>query len=263
MKVTLHRMLATTLLLVATDLSPSHVALSAQAEKEQPKAPESKRLRVVVLGAHPDDPESGCGGLIALLTKAGHEVIVGYTTSYRGDRKIGQEPEAQVRRREASAACQILGAKPHFFEYAHEKLFADEATLKAVSAWLHETKPDVVVTHWPLDTHENHHVTSSLVWQCYLRQKTWSLYFFEVMTDQQTQEFRPALYLDIEGVRNLKRRALDCHRSQKPDAIWEVHDAMHRRRGKECGVKFAEAYLLASPLKGGPELPLSILSPQK
>jgi hypothetical protein len=25
-----------------------------------------------------------------------------------------------------------------------------------------------VVTHWPLDADPNHHVTSSLVWQCYL-----------------------------------------------------------------------------------------------
>jgi hypothetical protein len=33
--------------------------------------PEPKKLRAVVFGAHPDDPESGCGGLIALLTKAG------------------------------------------------------------------------------------------------------------------------------------------------------------------------------------------------
>ena len=41
---------------------------------------QNKKLRVVVVGAHPDDPESGCGGLIALLTKAGHEVIVGYLT---------------------------------------------------------------------------------------------------------------------------------------------------------------------------------------
>jgi LmbE family N-acetylglucosaminyl deacetylase len=255
MNVTLHGLLVTGLLFA--------VPVSGQREKEQPKAHESKKLRVVILGAHPDDPESGCGGLIALLTKAGHEVIVGYMTCYRGDRKILQEPEAQIRRREASAACQILGAKPHFFDYAHEKLFADQATVEAVSAWLHEVKPDIVVTHWPLDTHENHHVTSSLAWQSYLRDKTWSLYFFEVMTDQQTLGFRPALYLDVEGVRGLKRRALDCHKSQKPDSIWEIHDAMHRRRGRECGVKFAEAYLQASPLKASPELPLSFLCPQK
>lgn len=113
-----------------------------------------------------------------------------------------------------------------------------------------------VVTHWPLDTHPNHHVTSSLVWQCYLREGNWDLYFFEVMTDQQSLNFRPELYLDIESVRGLKRRALECHQSQKPDAIWEVHEAMHRRRGTEAGVKYAEAYIRADSAKERPKLPL-------
>ena len=224
-----------------------------------PEEKAEKKLRVVVFGAHPDDPESGCGGLIAQLTGKRHEVIVAYATCFRGERKIGKEPEATVRRREATAACQILGAKPHFFDYAHEKLQADAATLEAVSAWLKKVRPDVVVTHWPLDTHPNHHVTSSLVWQCYLAEKSWSLYAFEVMTDRQTQAFRPELYLDIEGVRPLKRRALDCHQSQKPDAIWEVHEAMHRRRGRECGVKHAEAYVLLGRPKNGRLLPVAFL----
>jgi LmbE family N-acetylglucosaminyl deacetylase len=218
---------------------------------------------VAVVGAHPDDPESGCGGLIALLTKQGHEVVVGYLTCYRGDRKVGEEPEARVRKREATAACQILGAKPYFFEYAHEKLCADEATVEAVAAWLREVKPAVVVTHWPLDTHPNHHVTSSLVWQCYLREGRWGLYFFEVLTDRQSLGFRTELYLDIESVRDLKRRALDCHRSQKPGDIWDAHDAMHRRRGAEAGVQSAEAFVRADGTGERPKLPLPFLGRKK
>lgn len=227
------------------------------------KATAAKKLRVVVFGAHPDDPESGCGGLIAQLTRDGHEVIVAYATCFRGDRKVGTEPEALVRRREATAACQILGAKAHFFDYAHEKLVADAPTLEAVSAWLKKVQPDIVVTHWPLDTHPNHHVTSSLVWQCHLREGNWNLYFFEVMTDQQSLNFRPTLFLDIGGVRALKRRALDCHQSQKPNGIWDVHEAMHRRRGEEAGVQYAEAYILADSKKDRAKLPLVFLSRKK
>jgi LmbE family N-acetylglucosaminyl deacetylase len=223
----------------------------------------ARKLRVVVLGAHPDDPESGCGGLIARLTKDGHEVTCGYMTCFRGDRKIGKEPEAKVRRREATTACEILGAKAHFFDYAHEKLVADAETLEAVAAWLKKVDPDVVVTHWPLDTHPNHHVTSSLVWQCYLRESRWGLCFFEVMTGQQSLNFRPDLYLDIDSVRELKQRALDCHRSQNPDAIWEAHEAMHRRRGAECNVERAEAYVCAESKKERPTLPLSFQTPKK
>ncbi|MBI4660106.1 MAG: neutral/alkaline non-lysosomal ceramidase N-terminal domain-containing protein [Verrucomicrobia bacterium] len=236
--------------------------LVARVRSDQTKSP-PRKLRIIVLGGHPDDPETGCGGLIALLAQAGHEVTVGYTTCFRGGRKIGNEPEAVVRRREATAACEILGAKPHFFDYAHEKLTADEATLETVSAWLKQVQPDIVLTHWPLDTHPNHHATSSLVWQSYLRDGNWNLYFFEVMTDQQTKGFRPELYLDIESVREIKRKACFRHASQKPDDFWRVHEAMHRRRGEECGVKFAEAYFLVEAKKGCPLLPVSFLSRRK
>jgi LmbE family N-acetylglucosaminyl deacetylase len=244
---------AVALLLVAS--------LACPAQDARPGA--DRKLRVVVVGAHPDDPESGAGGLIALLTKSGHEVIVAYVTCYRGTRKIGGESEATVRRREALAACQLLGTRVHFFDYAHESLQADDKTLNAVAAWLRETRPDVVVTHWPLDTHPNHHVTSSLVWQSYLRGAGWSLYFYEVMTDRQSLNFRPDLYLDIGAVADLKRQALACHRSQGPDEIWRVHEAMGRHRGSECGVAFAEAYTLAGPVRGRPTLPVPFLGRKK
>jgi LmbE family N-acetylglucosaminyl deacetylase len=221
--------------------------------------PLAKKLKVVVFGGHPDDPESGAGGLIATLTKQGHEVICAYGTAFRGGRTFFDRPEAEVRREEATAACKVLGAAPNFFPYANEKLQADGPTLKAISAWLDEVKPDIVVTHWPLDTHPNHHAVSSLVWQCYKRKGGWSLYFFEVMTGQQTIAFEPDLYLDLAPVREVKKRALDEHRSQEPEAIWVAHERMHRRRGAECGVEFAEAYSLVEAKPGCPLLPVTFL----
>lgn len=221
-----------------------------------PAQPEEK-LKIVVFGGHPDDPESGAGGLIASLTRQGHQVVCAYGTTFRGDRRFFGRPEAEVRQAEATAASKVLGATPMFFPYAHEKLTADAATLKEVSAWLDEVKPDIVVTHWPLDTHPNHHTVSSLVWQCYKRQGGWNLYFFEVMTDQQTIAFRPELYLDLSPVRDLKRRALMEHRSQDPEDIWKAHEAMHRRRGAECGVQYAEAYSLVEAKPGCALLPVT------
>jgi LmbE family N-acetylglucosaminyl deacetylase len=214
----------------------------------------------VVFGGHPDDPESGAGGLIATLTKQGHEVICAYGTTFRGGRKFFGRPEAEVRQAESTAACKVLGAKPKFFPYAHEKLVADEATLKDVATWLDEVKPDIVVTHWPLDMHPNHHVVSSLVWQCYKRQGGWNLYFFEVMTDQQTIGFDPDLFLDIASVRDVKKRSLDEHKSQNPEGIWQVHERMHRRRGAQCGVEYAEAYKLVEAKANCPLLPVSFLA---
>ena len=216
----------------------------------------TKKLRVVVFGGHPDDPESGAGGLIAILTRQGHEVICAYGTTFRGDRHYFGRPEAEVRQEEATAACRVLGAKPKFFPYSHEKLVADEATFKEVLSWIAELKPDIVVTHWPLDTHENHHVVSSLVWRCYQRRGGWNLYFFEVMTDQQTIGFTPDLFLDIAPVRDVKKQSLDEHKSQEPAKIWEVHERMHRRRGAQCAVKYAEAFRLVEAKEGCALLPV-------
>jgi LmbE family N-acetylglucosaminyl deacetylase len=198
-----------------------------------------------------------------MLTKSGHEILVAYATCFRSMRMIDGEAEAVVRRREATEACKLLGARPHFFDFAHENMQADERTLKTISTWLKEVKPNVVVTHWPLDTHPNHHVTSSLVWQCYFQEAPWSLYFFEVMTDRQTLNFRPDLYLNIEGVAALKKKALACHKSQEPEAIWKVHEGMARQRGSECGVTLAEAYIRAGPSRDRPMLPVPFLSRKK
>ena len=219
-----------------------------------------KPLRIVVFGGHPDDPESGAGGLITTLSQKGHEVIVAYGTSFRGDRRFFDRPEAEVRRAEATAACKTLGATPKFFPYAHEKLRAEGETLEAVSRWLEAVKPDIVVTHWPLDTHPNHHVVSSLVWQNYKHQGGWNLYFFEVMTGQQTLGFDPDLYLDITGVRKVKRQALLEHKSQEPDGIWTAHERMHRQRGSECAREYAEAYTLVEAKTGCPLLPVTFLA---
>ena len=79
---------------------------------EPTKEPQARKLRVVVFGAHCDDPESAAGGLIALLTRGGHEVICADATSFRGDRKFFDRPEAEVRQAEAIAACKILAPPP-------------------------------------------------------------------------------------------------------------------------------------------------------
>ena len=60
------------------------VGMNAQQNNETPGS--RKRRKVLVIGAHPDDPETGCGGTICLLTEAGHEVVCVYLT--RGEAGI-------------------------------------------------------------------------------------------------------------------------------------------------------------------------------
>src|SRR5919198_3124306 len=66
----------------------------------------TRKLKVVVAGGHPDDPESGCGGTIARYVDAGHDVAVLYLT--RGEAGIqgkSHEEAARIRTVEAERAC--------------------------------------------------------------------------------------------------------------------------------------------------------------
>ena len=68
------------LALMAVALATPGMAPTAAVEPGRP----DRKLKVVVFGGHPDDPESGAGGLIATLTRQGHEVICAYGTAYPG-----------------------------------------------------------------------------------------------------------------------------------------------------------------------------------
>ena len=75
------------------------------------QATTNRGLRVVCVGGHPDDPESGCGGTLARYAALGHAVTVIYLT--RGEAGIAgksHDEAAGIRSAECSAACKILGA---------------------------------------------------------------------------------------------------------------------------------------------------------
>ncbi len=69
----------------------------------------SRKLKIVVTGGHPGDPEYGCGGTIARLTALGHEVVLLYMND-----GAWQEIPASVRITEAKKACAILKARPAY-----------------------------------------------------------------------------------------------------------------------------------------------------
>src|SRR5262245_12930482 len=78
---------------------------SAEAGKENTKQPS---LKIVCVGGHPDDPESGCAGTLARYAALGHQVTVIYLTrGERGIRGKSLDEAAQIRTAECEAACKI------------------------------------------------------------------------------------------------------------------------------------------------------------
>ena len=168
------------------------LAAGAHAGKAAWAAP--SQLRVVVAGAHPDDPETGCGGTIARFSDVGHEVVILYLT--RGERGIKgktYEEAGRIRTAEAQKACEILKARPVFAGQVNGKVEVNYTRYDEFLRLLQGEQPDVVFTHWPIDTHEDHRATSVLVYDAWLRMgRKFALYYFEVMTGLQTFNSRPA-----------------------------------------------------------------------
>ena len=72
-----------------------------------------KKMKIVCVGDHPDDPESGCGGTLAKFAALGHNVTIIYLTKGEaGVRGKSHDEAAEIRSNEAIGACKILNAKP-------------------------------------------------------------------------------------------------------------------------------------------------------
>lgn len=205
-------------------------------------------LRILVVGAHPDDPETCAGGLIALATRAGHAVTCLYLTS--GEAGVpGAAPDAAglTRRAEAAEACRILGAQPAFAGQVDGATVVDQTWYARIGALIEEQRPDLVITHWPIDTHRDHRACASLVLEAWnAGGRRFALYYMEAMTGHQSLGFRPTDHVDIGEALDAKHAACFAHASQgiTPQTYRTAlgHGRMERDRGAEAGVAVAEAY---------------------
>ena len=215
-------------------------------------------LKVVCVGAHPDDPESGCGGTLSMYAAAGHKVTVIYLT--RGERGIqgtSLDAAAKIRTAEAEAACRLIGATPVFAGQIDGATEMTRARVDEMTRLLDAESPDVVFTHWPIDTHMDHQVASFLTMRAWVaRSRRFPIYFFEVDLGAQTMGFSPTQYVDIAKSRETKKTALFAHKSQDGERIYrEHHQVMEDFRGREARVGAAEAFVLLPGAQGPQRLP--------
>ena len=202
--------------------------------------------KVLVIGAHPDDPESMCAGTMLKLKAMGAEVVAVYLTS--GEAGIVGKTHEQartIRQAEARKACEVLGVRAVFLTQTDGNAEVNKERYAEMKALIEAEQPDMVITHWPIDSHRDHRVCSILVYDAWrMTGRGFDLYYSEVMTGMQTQNFTPTLWVDITDYRDKKIEAYLCHESQELEgAVKEYHDTMERMRGMECQAKYAEAFV--------------------
>jgi len=205
-----------------------------------------KKMKIVVVGAHPDDPETICGGVMALYSNLGHEVVSAYFT--RGEAGIegkSYEESARIRTAEALTACDILKVRPEFIGQIDGNCEITKERYAQIIDFLKKEDPDIILTHWPIDTHRDHCICSILVYDAWLKlERKSALYYCEAMSGMQSQNFTPTDYIDITNVVKQKHKACFAHISQKiEEAYKDHHGKMEMFRGMEFGCDYAEAFV--------------------
>jgi N-acetylglucosamine malate deacetylase 1 len=208
-------------------------------------------LKIVVLGAHPGDPECGCAGTIALYTALGHEVVLLYLN--RGEGFCGGaslDRCAAIRTEEAQKACRSLSARAAFASQYDGRAIVDNSHYEAFNRLLDAEKPHVVFTQWPIDHHRDHRAVSILTLDAWFKSgNRFALYYYEVAED--TTMFSPTDYVDISSVESRRRAACYAHASQQPDKWYPKQVEITRSRGVESGFPQAEAFLRHPESKRG------------
>ncbi len=183
----------------------------------------------IVVGAHPDDAELGAGGS---LSKGGY--ILSMTNGSNGSR------DSKIARFEMTRSAEILGVSfdilglPSLTVVSH-RIVSD------LDRILSEVRPDVVVTHHPDDTNQEHALTSRAVLAACRRSDRFL--FFEPIPPVGRFKFAPQLYADISASR--KYEALKEYRSQmirRGRDLVETREKLDAWRGCEIGVEYAEAF---------------------
>jgi len=226
--------------------------------------------RFLAIHAHPDDLEFQCAGTLALLRRAGCHVVMATMTP--GDcGSVGHDAEtiAAVRRGEAKAATDLIGAEYVCLEFRDLAVFNDDESRRRVTECLRRTRPDVVLTAPPVDYLCDHEATSRLVRDaCFCAPipnyatRQWDpapplariphLYYVDAIdgADRDGNPLPAGFHVDVSGVFAEKRRMLACHASQRDwllrqhgiDEYLDSQEAWSARRGAEAGVAYAEAF---------------------
>jgi LmbE family N-acetylglucosaminyl deacetylase len=196
-------------------------------------------MRILAIGAHPDDVEIGCGGTLIKYARQGHDVSLLIMTDGGGG------GDGAIRRREQDTAARLLRATKVFWgEYTDTAIPLDRAIIQRVEGVIREVHPDFIFVHYHDDTHQDHRhlATSTITATRYTR----NVLFYEGPT---TQNFSPSIFVDIDSVLNDKLASLQAHASQVSKTnieglnILDIARSSAHFRGIQGRVRNAEGFV--------------------
>ena len=195
-------------------------------------------MKILALGAHPDDIEYGCGGTFLKFARKGMDIYFMVLT--KGE--FGGDPE--TREKEQEEAMKLLGVKKIFWGgYTDTELPSERIVITKIDEVIEEVKPDEVYVNYIEDIHQDHRMLA----ECTLAATRYvkRVFFYE---DYTSINFEPDIFVDIEDILEEKQKLIEVYSSQvdkayptKLDMVESVK-AIANFRGFQGKVKYAEGF---------------------
>ena len=124
---------------------------------------QNKKLHIIIIGAHPDDPDK-VGGTAYKWAQLGHDVLmVSLTNGDAGHQSLPPDELAKVRREEARRAGEVIGIRYITLDNHDGQLMPTYENRLQVIRLIREQKADLVIFPRPYDYHPDHRYTGTLV----------------------------------------------------------------------------------------------------
>jgi LmbE family N-acetylglucosaminyl deacetylase len=214
---------------------------------------------ILVIAPHLDDEVLGCGGVIARHVAQSDKVYVCFV-AHRTYNHVYNAEKMKVEKEHAVKVKGIFGYQDIcFFDLKDERLdTCIQDIIIPLEKYLVQVRPQVVYSPFYNDNHQDHQAVAKAV-QVVLRPvaipfiERWLMFETPSSTDQSpcvgVLGFQPNVYYDIGGYLDMKLKALSCYETEarsypnprSPEGI----KALAMKRGMECGLSYAEGFMMA------------------
>lgn len=162
-------------------------------------------MNILAIGAHPDDIELGCGGVLIKAVRQGHNVFMYTVTRGSASGDPAERTEELIR------SAKFIGAEKLWIDnFQDTKLTLNSQLINAIEYFANKAKADIVYTHSTGDTHHDHRAIALATLEA--ARYAPNILAYEVPV---TKEFHPQVYYDISDVLDEKIELLSVFSSQR------------------------------------------------